>query len=552
MKKTLPAFTLIEILLAVAAVVILAAIVILAINPSRQLAQTRNSERSVEVKSLLDAVNQYAIDNPSLPSGIDSNLHMLGTATSGCDIACGRQVIVGDSGSSQFAKKLKDFLFPAPYAEAAPATGWISPTGYEDPGSQWSNYANAYDGNTGTYATNNYGSAGWGQFIVLTLPSAITSNRLRINLDYLDDHVQEIDVDVFKDGVWVDVFQGGNQADFNCKWAELTYAQGQVSQARVRYNYKVGGYYYWLYEFQFYQSGTVVPPVCSGLNATAIQKNAAILHGFVTSDGGEPVQYRFLYGPTANYGQATAWQNGAITSDDVNLLVDGLTANTTYHFQTQLQNSSGTSTSPDNSFTTTLDDSGWFLPLGVDDPDGKWEYLSSAIDDNFLTDARSYHDINADQWSSFIYLNRYGTPANGLRFYARGGSEVDSTDIDTYRNGVWEHLYDGPFADKQWVEKDFSPGIINQVRIRFHAAYANHGFFFELYEMNLEKLIEFSDPACLDLSPVLIPKYLVKIPKDPQTGSDDKTNYAIQKIGLNRVIIFACTPELDAKISAFR
>lgn len=73
MKRTklVKGFTLIEILLVVAILAILAGIVIIAVNPGRQLAQANNSQRRADVTTILNAVYQYALDNSgSIPSTI--------------------------------------------------------------------------------------------------------------------------------------------------------------------------------------------------------------------------------------------------------------------------------------------------------------------------------------------------------------------------------------------------------------------------------------------------------------------------------------------------
>ncbi|HVM73271.1 MAG TPA: prepilin-type N-terminal cleavage/methylation domain-containing protein [Candidatus Paceibacterota bacterium] len=59
-------FTLIEILVVIGIIAILAAIVIIAINPARQFAQARESERVSNVNAILNAIGQNIADNKGL------------------------------------------------------------------------------------------------------------------------------------------------------------------------------------------------------------------------------------------------------------------------------------------------------------------------------------------------------------------------------------------------------------------------------------------------------------------------------------------------------
>lgn len=63
LKKDNRGFTLLEVLLVVAILAILAGIVILAINPKRQLSVTRNTQRRVDVNTILNATYQYMLNN---------------------------------------------------------------------------------------------------------------------------------------------------------------------------------------------------------------------------------------------------------------------------------------------------------------------------------------------------------------------------------------------------------------------------------------------------------------------------------------------------------
>lgn len=71
MRKNQKGFTLLEVLLVVAIITILAGIVILALNIGKQLASARNTQRSVDVNTILNAVYQYSLDNDGdLPANI--------------------------------------------------------------------------------------------------------------------------------------------------------------------------------------------------------------------------------------------------------------------------------------------------------------------------------------------------------------------------------------------------------------------------------------------------------------------------------------------------
>jgi len=59
-------FTLIEILVVIGLIAFLAAVVIIAINPARQFAQGRNSQRVSNVNAILNAIGQRIADNKGL------------------------------------------------------------------------------------------------------------------------------------------------------------------------------------------------------------------------------------------------------------------------------------------------------------------------------------------------------------------------------------------------------------------------------------------------------------------------------------------------------
>jgi hypothetical protein len=374
------------------------------------------------------------------------------------------------------------------------AAGWISPDGYNDPYYDWSTESAAYDGNVNTYASNPSSFLSWGGFIELTLSSPIQCGMLRIKADYDTSYVTKADIDVYKDGAWVNVHNGSIT---NAAWQEFTFDEGTVTKARFRYRYKWSSVIMWLYELEFYESAAeITTPACITESATSVEEDIAILHGTLTDDGGEQCEWRVQYGTSTAYEYSTEWQGSCTTDETLNKQLTSLANNQTYHYRMQVRNSAGIGSGNNMQFTTGTPSTGWVSASGFSDPSNSWDNETRSYDDSLTLYASSYHEMDTYQWSDYLYFNHSEMSCDGIRFYARGPTSdqyyVDRVDVDVYKNGSWINVYEGSFSSMQWVEKNFTEGTVSQARIRFRVNSSATGLYFELYELDFHRVANIS------------------------------------------------------------
>ena len=123
-------------------------------------------------------------------------------------------------------------------------------------------------------------------------------------------------------------------------------------------------------------------PYISSQSATGIDSTTAELKAGVNPNGFATTWYVEL-GTTTSYGMTSFSRTTAVGTANLNVIMNvaGLTPGTTYHFRIVSQNSSGTSTGADQTFTTAafLDSDGDGIPNG-------WE-TANALNPNLTIDA---------------------------------------------------------------------------------------------------------------------------------------------------------------------
>jgi len=127
---------------------------------------------------------------------------------------------------------------------------WKSPTGYNDQTSTWINEEDSYDNNILTGAFTNIPASSWSQFLELTIDALKTSKIRFYATQGPGQFVDKIDVDVWYDDAWHDVYEG---SFIDKTWEEKSLGGTfTVIMARVRmYNTRTSGASGQIDEFQF-------------------------------------------------------------------------------------------------------------------------------------------------------------------------------------------------------------------------------------------------------------------------------------------------------------
>jgi len=127
---------------------------------------------------------------------------------------------------------------------------------------------------------------------------------------------------------------------------------------------------------------------------------------------------------------------------------------------------------------------GWELPTSHNEPGDAWINPAQAYDNNVTTNA--YKGVASASWGDWLeFYPNEPTACSRIRFYATYSVvRISSIDIDAYYSGAWQHVYQGAFADGQYVEKSLADlQTVTAFRVRFYNSYGSiwPGYLFEFH-----------------------------------------------------------------------
>lgn len=534
-------FTLLEILLVVAAIAILAGIVIFALNPSKQLAEARNAERSSDVRSLLDAVYQYSIDHDGeLPTGIDSSLRMIGSASSGCDVICGS----GGSAMSEFTDDDQADFDAGSYADSQwdGGNGWLDLT------------ATGMSNGTGIYTSeimDAESSTPWGTLEWVPqrpfgkeLPGSGQTETVYTegNVDMAGNalllHMNESGGTVF------DSSGNGNDGSIN---GSVTYGGGGIYGSGL--------------EFDGYDS------------FVSISDNASL---DLTSSGSLEVWF---------YAETIIDFAGLIHKGDQISFADEAYTLQFWNNDRLLLGIVNESTSEILYSSSVISPGVWYHVVGTWDASGMAIYLNGSLDSstsNTLVVRNSTGGVNIGAQLPVYYnptyrnfpfdgildevavYNRALTPTEIQDRYIRGVSQLSFQVRSCDDASCSGESFVGPDGTGSTDYSELNSAALALPTFSITNVSDNQYFQYQVTLATRDSLLspellsvtvsnssggdETTESTCLDLSSDLVSEYLTAIPYDPSVGDLSRTYYAIRTTGTDRIEVISCGAELGEQI----
>ncbi len=538
MKKN-SGFTLLEILLVVAAIAVLAGIVIVAINPGKQLAASRNAARQSDASAILNSIYQYSLDNSgAFPGSIDTNLRMLGTSGSGCGVSCGP--VAGSSTSQTVPVAITD-------NSQSTFSGTFSNTNYNNGTSLLSLSVNK---TSGTYTSNIKDSAGVTSWTTLawvpnrptgkSLPNNsaaetgyptgnanMSGNLLLLHLDESSGATAFLDTSGKNNN--------GNCVNPNCP----SMISGKFGNAA---NFKAG-------------TNPITVPNSTSLTFSNQLTFGAWFNSVATSSW---PSYGHIIGKGAGFNPS----NGSFSiSGNVYWRVFLVNpAGTTYEYQDG----------------TWIGDNAWqHIIFTFDNGVGKI-YLNGVL---LSTKNFAFTSIRNNTTPIQLGFGQYNGLVDEAIIFNRSMSATEVTDM--YKRGALSLKYQvrscaqancsdgtfiGPDNTVNTYYSESSNTSISTPSLSLSNIGSNQYFqyktFFDSPATSMTPELKSVDlagtqtvvqgsvgassstaAACLDISSALAPTYITSIPFDPKVGDSAKTYYAVKKTAAGRINVQSCSPE---------
>lgn len=529
-------FTLLEVLFVIAAISILASIVILAINPSRQLALDRNVRRKADVKSLINAAYQRAIDSSGdLFSELSLNWQMIGTATSGCSISCGisqdaESLGSGfiDSGQSSFDAGNYDRVMYSGINDALA----LDSIGLSDGVGTYTSALKNIN-NVNLLSLSWTPNAPYGKPLPNNQQSETSYPAANVNMggNVLLFHGDEtLGASTFTDYSGLNnngvcgtkcpqVVAGKINSGLSFNVATAWIAVANSASLNPSNNITIEAWVKWEI------NPTLAPPYASIVSKN-FDRQYRLQHNYNNTKFEFAIAMNYIASLTTP--QAGKWYHlvGTYNGSIIRLYVNGVEESS-------------------RSYSGTITGSAEPLVIGARS-DASRSFKGSvdevAVYNRALTDSE--------------IVDRYDRGAKMLKIKTRTCSDQSCSGA----------VFVGPDGTINSYYSDDSSqlGLPSRALSGLSGSYFQYQTTFEtntdtspkLHNLSVDSSVSSQSltsyasttEACLDLTPLLVDKYITDIPHDPKVGSIEKTYYAIKKSQNNRISVMACSPELEENI----